>query len=58
MNKSHKVKATRVRQQKVGTKEHKAGKPYRGANFVAQHESSTKKNAGREAALRKASKKA
>lgn len=57
MNKSHKVKATRKLQQKSEVREHKPGKPFRGANLVVQHEGSTKKNAGREAAARKAAKK-
>lgn len=57
MNRSHKVKATKVHQEHSGTKQSKAGKTYRGANYVAQKTESTKKNTARAAAARKTTKK-
>lgn len=47
-------KATRQRQEHPGTPTHKPGRAYKGANFVAQHDASAKKNAGRSAAVKKA----
>ncbi|HSG80313.1 MAG TPA: hypothetical protein VLD62_12080 [Acidimicrobiia bacterium] len=57
MTRSHKVKATRQPQQASAGKETKAGKAYKGANFVTQKEASTKKGAARTAASRKTGKK-
>lgn len=57
VNQSHKVRATKQHQAGAKTKAVKAGKPYRGANFVANKEPSAKKNAARSAASRKATKK-
>lgn len=57
MNQSRKVHATKQHQSSAKTKTVKAGKPYRGANFVANREPSAKKNAARSAASRKATKK-
>lgn len=57
MNRSHKVKATKIHQEHAGTKQSRAGKTYRGANYVAQKTESTKKNTARAAAARKTTKK-
>lgn len=53
MNRSHQVKATRLLQQGAASKQTRAGKAYKGANFVAQKEASAKKGAARTAASRK-----
>lgn len=46
-------KPTRQRQEHPGTPSHKAGRAYKGANLVAQHDASAKKNVGRASAAKK-----
>jgi hypothetical protein len=56
MSKSHKVRVTKTRQQHAGEPVLKAGKPRKGANFVAPKAESAKKAAQKTAAARKKSK--
>ena len=54
MTKAHKVRTTKVRQSGTAASATKAGKPYRGANSVAQKDESSKKNARKAAATKRA----
>jgi len=56
MNRAKPVKATKVRQSHSAAPVRKPGQPTKGQNYIAQKAESTKKNARKTAAPRKATK--